>query len=163
MKESYFLRGSGGQGVQAVGMMLLHTADEMKKHASFYPEYGGSKRGGYSQCAVMISDEQISSFTDKTFTCLALMNKDSFDKYKDAVKEEGVLVYNSSLIKDELVSNQYGAVGVPLDALAREAGNQKAVNTVLYGFLTRYKNLADLETAKKIVEGHSVQIQNFWM
>lgn len=151
MKRTFFLRGSGGQGVQVVGMMLLHAMEELGGHATFFPEYGASKRGGFSQCAVMTSDEPIRSFTSKKFDITVVLNEDSYVKYKEAVKDGGTLVYNSCLINDVEGSDAHAIVGIPLDSLARDIGNQKVMNTLLFGFLVRYMGMMSMEQAQKIV------------
>ena len=152
MKKTFFLRGSGGQGVQVVGMMLLHTMEELGGYATFFPEYGASKRGGFSQCAVMTSDSPIRSFTAKKFDVTVVLNEDSYNKYKTAVVNGGTLVYNSSLINDVESGEGFTVVGIPFDALARDIGNQKVMNTLLFGFLARYMDMMSFEQAQKIVD-----------
>lgn len=151
MKRSYFLRGSGGQGVQVVGMMLLYAINEQGGYASFFPEYGSNKRGGFSQCAVMTSSEPIYSFTAPEFDTLVLLNQDSFDKFGTAVKAGGLRIVNSGLIHDAGELADVKTVGVPFDEIARNVGDQKVMNTLLFGFLAGYLGIVDRAAAEKIV------------
>lgn len=152
MKKTFFMRGSGGQGVQVVGMMLLHTVEELGGYATFYPEYGASKRGGFSQCAVMTSDEPIRSFTAQAFDVTVVLNEDSYEKFGGAVKPGGVLIYNSSLIARVAPAEGITVLGVPFDELARELGSQKVMNTLVYGFLMAYTGLMGIDGARRVVE-----------
>ena len=151
MKKSYFLRGSGGQGVQVVGMMLLHAIDKKGDYASFFPEYGASKRGGFSQCAIVTDSKPIMSFTSKLFDTTVVLNMDSYTKYGEAVKPGGTLVVNGSLIKDVEDKTDVNVVSVHFDELAREAGSQKVMNTLLFGFLAKYQGIVDFDTATEVV------------
>ena len=152
MKTSYFLRGSGGQGVQVVGMMLLYAMNEKGGHASFFPEYGSNKRGGFSQCAVVTDEKPIYSFTHSKFNVLVLLNEDSYEKYGQAVIDKGgIRILNSGLIKEIDEKPNVKTVTVPFDELARNIGDQKVMNTLVFGFLVRYLDVIDRETAKSIV------------
>ncbi|MCJ7837513.1 2-oxoacid:acceptor oxidoreductase family protein [Cuneatibacter sp. NSJ-177] len=152
MKTSFFLRGSGGQGVQVVGMMLLHAINEQDGYASFFPEYGSNKRGGFSQCAVMTSGEPIYSFAAATYDAEVLLNQDSYDKFGDSVKKGGILILNSSLISHPKEHPDITVLSVPFDELARQVGDRKVMNTLVFGFLTCCMDVATEEEAGKIVE-----------
>ena len=151
MKTSYFLRGSGGQGVQVVGMMLLYAMNEKGGHASFFPEYGSNKRGGFSQCAVVTDEKPIYSFTSSKFDALVLLNEDSYEKYGQAVREGGTRILNSGLIKSIDGTTDAKTIAVPFEEIARSVGDQKVMNTLVFGFLARYLDVVDRETAKRIV------------
>ena len=152
MKQEFFLRGSGGQGVQVVGNMLVYAMSETGRYATFFPEYGSNKRGGFSQCAVMMSDEPISSFTTDRFDVLVLLNPDSAEKFGHAVKPGGVRIVNSSLIHDLEELPEVRTIGVPFDEIAREVGDQKVMNTLLFGYLAAKTGFVDREIAELIVE-----------
>ena len=151
MKTSYFLRGSGGQGVQVVGTMMLYAMSELGGYATFFPEYGSSKRGGFSQCAVVTGDEPIRSFTFKQFDVVILLNEDSYNKHKNSVKEAGTLIVNSSLIKNVDQSAANKVIELPVNEISEALGSTKVMNTLLFWFLARYMNLLTLEQADSIV------------
>lgn len=151
LKTSYFLRGSGGQGVQVAGTMLLYAMNEKGYYATFFPEYGANKRGGFSQCALMASDQPVYSFTDSKFDVVVALNEDSYEKFGMAVNKGGTLIVNSGLVKEATVPEGVRLLSIPFDEISRELGDQKVMNTLVFGFLVRYMELLPLETAREIM------------
>lgn len=135
MKKSFVFSGSGGQGIMSAGIMLAHTAIDMNKHSTYLPEYGPEQRGGSAKCTVIISDGEIISPLTKKCDNLIVMNEQAYAKFGDSVKEGGLLVLNSSRIKEEVIREDVKVLAVPVDDIALELGNVKAANIVLIGAL----------------------------
>ena len=155
MKTSYFLRRSGGQGVQVAGTMLLYAMNEKGYYATFFPEYGANKRGGFSQCTVAASDQPVYSFTDSRFDVTVTLNEDSYEKFGAAVYPGGTLIVNSSLVKEASAPEDVQLLSIPFDEISRELGDQKVMNTLVFGFLVRYMDLISLDAARKIMLSNS--------
>jgi len=135
MKNSFVFSGSGGQGIMSAGMMLAHAAIDMEKHATFLPEYGPEQRGGSAKCTVIISDGEIVSPLTKKCNILICMNEQAYNKFKDDVKEDGLLVVNSSRVTETADAGNVKVLSVPVDDIALELGNVKAANIVIIGAL----------------------------
>lgn len=135
MKQSFVFSGSGGQGIMSAGITLAHTAIDMGKHSTFLPEYGPEQRGGSAKCTVIISDSEIISPLTKKCDILVAMNEQAYAKFADDIKEGGLLVVNSSRIKEAISRDDVKVVAVPVDDIALELGNVKVANTVLIGAL----------------------------
>lgn len=135
MKKSFVFSGSGGQGIMSAGMMMAHAAIDMKKHATFLPEYGPEQRGGSAKCTVIISDDEIVSPLTKKCDNLVAMNEQAYNKFKDDIKEGGILVVNSSRITSEINRDDVKVIAVPVDDIALEVGNIKVANIVIIGAL----------------------------
>lgn len=135
MKKSFVFSGSGGQGIMSAGMMMAHAAIDMEKHATFLPEYGPEQRGGSAKCTVIISDDEIVSPLTKKCNNLVAMNEQAYNKFKDDIKEGGILVVNSSRITSEINRDDVKVIAVPVDDIALEVGNIKVANIVIIGAL----------------------------
>jgi 2-oxoglutarate ferredoxin oxidoreductase subunit gamma len=135
MKKSFVFSGSGGQGIMSAGMMLAHAAIDMEKHATFLPEYGPEQRGGSAKCTVIISDDEIVSPLTKKCDNLVAMNEQAYNKFKDDIKEGGILVVNSSRVTSEIDRYDVKVIAVPVDDIALEVGNIKVANIVIIGAL----------------------------
>jgi len=81
MKDEIFIAGAGGQGILALGKILAESAVEQGKFVTFYPSYGAEIRGGTTNCAVIVSDEEIGSPTISKANSLIIMNTPSFIKF----------------------------------------------------------------------------------
>ena len=135
MKQSFVFSGSGGQGIMSAGIMLAHAAIDEAKHATYLPEYGPEQRGGSAKCTVIISDGDIISPLTKKCDNLICMNEQSYRKFAGDLKEGGLLVLNSSRVKDEEIRADVRVLGVPVDDIALELGNVRVANIVLIGAL----------------------------
>ncbi|MDD6527833.1 MAG: 2-oxoacid:acceptor oxidoreductase family protein [Oscillospiraceae bacterium] len=135
MKESFVFSGSGGQGIMSAGITLAHTAIDMNKHATYLPEYGPEQRGGSAKCTVVISGDKIISPLPKQCDNLIVMNEQAYAKFGEDVRKGGILLLNSSRIKEEVKRDDVTVIAAPVDDIALELGNVKAANIVLLGIL----------------------------
>ena len=135
MKKSFVFSGSGGQGIMSAGIMLANAAIDMTKHATFLPEYGPEQRGGSAKCTVIISDDEIISPLTKKCDNLVAMNEQAYNKFRDSIKEGGILVVNSSRITNPIDRTDVKVIAVPVDDIALEVGNIKVANIVIIGAL----------------------------
>lgn len=139
MTQRIIIAGSGGQGIMLLGKVLAETAMREGRFVTWLPAYGAEVRGGTSHCMVVISDVQIGSpFIEKADT-LIIMNGPSLEKFKNRIKEKGLLIINSSLasgaVNKNLLTFKY-----PFTEMAIKAGNIRVANMVALGcFLSRTK------------------------
>ena len=123
--------GFGGQGVMMIGQMLAYAANEDNLNSLWFPSYGPETRGGTANCAVIISSNYINSPIFSKANCLIAMNKPSLDKFIDKVEDDGVILYNESLINEVTTNKQI--IGVPVNSMAAELGNPRVINMVMMG------------------------------
>ena len=146
MKQSFVFSGSGGQGIMSAGITLAHTAIDMDKHATYLPEYGPEQRGGSAKCTVVISDDTIVSPLPKQCDNLIVMNGMAYAKFGEDVKEGGILLINSSRIKEPVERDDVTVISAPVDDIALELGNDKAANIILLGILIGATEVVSRET-----------------
>ncbi len=141
--------GFGGQGILSLGMMLSQLSMERNMEVTWLPSYGPEMRGGVANCSVVVSKNAIGSPVVDNPNVLVALNRPSLEKFGPLMPEEGLVVYNSSLI-DQVPADVKGHVfALPATDLASEAGTAKAANVVVLGFVARKTgmfDLSDLET-----------------
>jgi len=140
--------GFGGQGVLSLGLMVAQMATERNMEVTWLPSYGPEMRGGVANSSVVIGENPIGTPVVDVPDVLVALNRPSMDKLSPLVKEDGLIVYNSSLI-DQIPADLKGKVcPLPATTLAAEAGTVKAANVVVLGFIARMTGiftLAELE------------------
>lgn len=152
MKQSFVFSGSGGQGIMSAGIMLAHTAIDEGKHATYLPEYGPEQRGGSAKCTVIVSDGEIISPLTKKCDNLICMNEQAYKKFADSLKPGGLLVLNSSRIRNTEMPVGTRVISVPVDDIALELGNVRVANVVLIGALIGATNIVSKEIFIKSLE-----------
>jgi len=147
--EQIIIAGFGGQGIILAGKLLSQTAMNAGKQVTFMPSYGAEMRGGTANCMVIISNEQIASPLVSAPDSVIIMNKASLGKFKDRVRPDGLLIYNSSLINEPTISDSVKTVAIPVDDIAVELGNKRCANMVALGAYLESKKLFGYEAAAK--------------
>lgn len=151
MKKTFLIAGSGGQGVQTLGMLMAIAATEARYKATYLPAYGGEMRGGTSNCTTTISDCFIGAPNAATYDTVVTLNAPSYAKFASKVKEGGTLIYNSSLITEPVSADNNTVYSLDLGNLVEEVGNPLSLNAILYGFLTGFIGIPT-EIAKAVLE-----------
>ena len=105
MEERIILAGSGGQGVQTLGFLLAKVGMSDKKRVTWLPSYGAEKRGGFSFCHVVISDEEIYSPYVENPDTLILFDQRALNTYEKFVMKNTLVLENSSLIREDSIQN----------------------------------------------------------
>jgi len=148
MTEKSFFAGFGGQGIVSLGQLWVYFAMHEGKNVTFFPFYGAEKRGGIARASVIISDDEIASPLVTVPDSALVMNTDSLPLCEKILKENGLIVINSSLVKEEPRRNGLKVVKIEATGIAEQIGNVRFANMVALGAmakLTKALNLADIE------------------
>jgi 2-oxoglutarate ferredoxin oxidoreductase subunit gamma len=140
--------GFGGQGVLTAGLILGKTATETGRHVTWIPSYGSEMRGGTANCSVKISETKIASPFIREIDILIAMNQPSVDKFEGAVKPGGLMVVNSSLVRDHSFRQDIRVVQVDATAIAEGLANPRGANLAMLGGLAAAGALMDAETIR---------------
>ncbi len=103
------------------------------KEVTWFPSYGAEIRGGTANCTVIISDELIGSPVVTNPDILIAMNDASLNKFQPRLKQNGLLVFDSALIKEPALRADIQIAGVPATEISSKIGNTKSANMVLLG------------------------------
>ena len=140
--------GFGGQGVLSLGMMLAQMSMQRNMEVTWLPSYGPEVRGGVANSSVVVSKTPIGTPVVDNPDVLVALNRPSLEKFGPLVPEDGLIVYNSSLIDQIPADLKCKVYALPATDLASTAGTVKAANVVVLGFVARKTGmfeLADLE------------------
>jgi 2-oxoglutarate ferredoxin oxidoreductase subunit gamma len=143
MREEFHFRGSGGQGILLMGLVLAYSALEEGLHLSWIPSYGAERRGGPSFCAVTVSDEPVDCPVTDQPTLLFTMDQRAARTYAPSLRPDAVLVYNSTMVS-EPPAGRFKSYGVEASRLAAEAKLAQAANMVALGAVLAVKPVVKL-------------------
>jgi len=153
MIEHVIIAGAGGQGIMLLGKVLAEAAMREDKYVTWLPSYGAEVRGGTAHCLIVISDTEIGSpYIDKADT-LIIMNEPSLKRFKNRIKNKGLLIVNSSLagdIKD--IDKSIHILKHPFTDLAVGLGNIKVANMIALGFFISQKNIVDSKSVSCVIQ-----------
>jgi len=153
MHHEILIGGFGGQGILFLGRVLATAGMIEGYEVSWFPSYGPEMRGGTASCTVIISEEEIgATVTDHPDICI-VMNEPSFNRFSPLVKEGGLLVVNSSLIRENCSRQDIDILEVPANELAgKEVGVAETTNMVILGALIARKPVVSFSAAEKALE-----------
>ncbi len=154
MAKNYEIRlsGSGGQGLILAGIILAKAAVHDKHRTTQTQSYGPESRGGYSRADVIISDTEIYFPEATSFDCLLALTQEACDKYLFDLKEKGVLIVDTSFVKNLSLVSEY-TYEVPFTDLAQEKlGSPITTNIISLSFLVRVTGVVKEESLKKAIE-----------
>lgn len=129
------IAGFGGQGVLFTGKLLAYLAMLEGKHVTWFPSYGAEVRGGTANCTVIISDEMIGAPAVHNPNTLLIMNEASLKRFEPQLKPRGLLIMNTSLIKNHPVRSDIEIIRIKATDIAEELGNSQVANMVMLGAL----------------------------
>jgi 2-oxoglutarate ferredoxin oxidoreductase subunit gamma len=151
MTEKSFFAGFGGQGIVSLGQIWVYCAMKEGKNVTFFPFYGAEKRGGIARASVIVSDEEIASPLVTIPDSALVMNADSLPLCEGILKEGGLLLVNSTLVKDEPGRRDIRAVKLELTTLAEKIGSIRFANMVALGALAKLTGALALSEAEGIL------------
>ncbi|MFH1613180.1 MAG: 2-oxoacid:acceptor oxidoreductase family protein [bacterium] len=144
MKQKIIIAGYGGQGIILAGNLLAYAAMQEKKEVTLFKSYGIEMRGGFANCSIIISSEEIGSPIISQADIGIFMNDISFKKLESKVKKNGIIILNSSLIKE--ISNEQNFIKIPASDIAEKIGNVKITNMVMIGKYIAITQIISLES-----------------
>lgn len=148
MTEKSFFAGFGGQGIISLGQLWVYFGMREGKNVTFFPFYGAEKRGGVARASVIVSDDEIASPLVTTPDSALVMNTDSLPICEESLKDGGLMLINSSLVKEEPERSGLKIVRIEASGIAEQIGNILFANMVALGAmakLTKALNLDDIE------------------
>ncbi len=137
--------GFGGQGILTQGLILANVSMEAGKELTWVPSYGSEMRGGTASCHLRISDDAISNPFYSKMTMLVAMNEASVDKYESMIEENGVLVVNSSMVKNRSYRKDIKVIEVPATELSMQMKNPRGANIIMLGAAIAASKLSPVE------------------
>ena len=146
------ITGFGGQGVVLAGYVIGRaTAIQANQHATMIQSFGPEARGSSCSATLVLSSEPVLYPYIRRPDVLVAMSHDGYATYRDELKDDGVIIYESDLVKPEPKPGQR-AFGVPSTRLAEQLGRVLIQNIVMLGFfgaVTKFVPRAQMREAVK--------------
>jgi 2-oxoglutarate ferredoxin oxidoreductase subunit gamma len=150
MKKDIRICGFGGQGVILSGFIIGKAASVfMDYHAVQSQSYGPEARGGAARSEIIISDEKIGYPRPIGVDCLVAMSQESFDTYRDDIRDDAVIIVDSDLVKKHDIGRPLYKVHA--QKIAEDLGNKIVTNIVMVGAFTSIFPVLKPEAVKESV------------
>lgn len=144
------LSGSGGQGMIFGSVVMCEAVGyDGDKKVVQSQSYGPEARGGASKADVVISDNEIYYPKAMKLDMLLAMTQEALDKYYPDLKEDGILIVDTSLVTEYPTDDFYG---LEFTRLARaEIGSIVVANVMALGAICALTGLFSKEALEKAV------------
>lgn len=149
MTEEILIAGFGGQGVLSMGKIMAYSGVMQGMEVSWMPSYGPEMRGGTANVTVIISSERISSPIIRYFDTVIILNQQSLDKFENAVKPGGVLIYDGNGITRHPERKDITLYRVDATEEAARMNSSKTFNMIVLGGYLKVRPVLKLENVLK--------------
>lgn len=144
--------GFGGQGVVLSSYIIGRAcAVNAGLHATMIQSFGPEARGSACSATLVVSDEPVLYPYVNRPDILVVMSAEGYEKYRDELKEGGVLVYEENLVRPQFKDGQK-AFGIPSTRIAESLGRVIVQNIVMVGFVTEVTGIVPRETMREAVK-----------
>ncbi len=145
------LCGFGGQGVVLAGVILGNAAVNDGLNAAQAASYGSEARGSACRSEVIVSKSKIVYPHIRKADILGVMSQQGYDKFHPRLKTDGLLAYDSSLVKvDEGLSNRLAPIPAT-DKAVSELDTRIAANIVFLAAIASLSGVVSREALEKAV------------
>ena len=141
MIERLIVAGFGGQGIVFLGRLLADAMMHEGRNVTCLPAYGPEVRGGWANCHVIISSDEICSPAVTRPSALIAMNQISWDHFSPRLEPDGLAVVNASMATACAASPSQRILPVAATDIANELGDVRATNMVMLGAYNHARGL----------------------
>ena len=129
--------GEGGQGVVTSAEGLAQSSTQVGYHALTFATFPSQILGGPTWTQARIAVDPVLAPGDDVDVLVAF-NQEAYDNHAEEVREDGVVIFNSTEFQ---LDGDPRAFGLPIEELARSTGNNRAGNMVIMGALAHLVNM----------------------
>ena len=129
--------GEGGQGVVTSAEGLAQSSTQVGYHALTFATFPSQILGGPTWTQARIAVDPVQAPGDDVDVLVAF-NREAYDSHQEEVRDDGVVIFNSSEFELEGDSRSFG---LPIEDLAKSTGNNRAANMVVMGALAHLVNM----------------------
>lgn len=152
MRREIRLSGSGGQGLILAGIILAEGAILSDLNSVQTQSYGPEARGGASKSEVIISDKDINFPKVREADILLCLTQKSFDEYSNTIKDNGIIVIDSSVNESDIEYKTVKLLKLPIIETAKvELGKEMVANIVALGVMNEIIDSVDSDMLKKAI------------
>jgi 2-oxoglutarate ferredoxin oxidoreductase subunit gamma len=141
--------GYGGQGVVLISTVIGRAwAVHAGKHAAMIQSFGPEARGSSCSATLAMSEREVLYPYVRHPDVLVAMSSEGFELYKEELKGDGVLVYESNLVHPVVKPTQR-AYGIPSTRIAESLGRVLVQNVVMLGGFSAITKLVPLDAMRE--------------
>ena len=146
------ITGYGGQGVVLSAYIVGRAcAIGAGRHATMIQSFGPEARGSACSATLVISDSEVLYPYVRRPDIFVAMSTEGYDKYRDELRDDGVLVYEQDLVHPTFKEGQ-PAFGIPSTRIAEGLGRALVQNIVMVGFLTAVTRIVARDVMREAVK-----------
>ena len=152
MRREIRLSGFGGQGLILAGIILAEGAILSDLNSVQTQSYGPEARGGASKSEVIISDKDINFPKVREADILLCLTQKSFDEYSNTIKDNGIIVIDSSVNESDIEYKTVKLLKLPIIETAKvELEKEMVANIVALGVMNEIIDSVDSDMLKKAI------------
>ena len=146
------ITGMGGQGVVLSGHIIGRAcAIDANNHATMIQSFGPEARGSACSATLAVSETEVLYPYIGRPDVFAVMSAEGYETYRDELKDDGILIYESDLVHPTPKKGQM-AYGVPSTRIAESLGRSIVQNIVMLGFVTAATKIVSREQMREAVK-----------
>ncbi len=131
---SILIGGKAGFGIDKAGSIIAGILNQLGYRLYIYRDYPSLIRGGHTFSIIRASGQKIAAHQEKTDFLLAL-NQDTVNFHKERLKNNSIVIYDSTSVKSE-------GIGVPIGSIIQEEEASEIMrNSCIIGALCKVAGL----------------------
>jgi len=152
LRGEVMFSGVGGGGVLLAGECTARAALQAYEHVVWFPNYSAAVRGGACECFVIFSDDEIASPVLSQVQSVVILDPAQLKASEERVRPGGVLIIESTGLKDRTARKDITVITVPAQEQARAMGNPRGANFIILGKYIGVSKLLDPALVEKDLE-----------
>ncbi|HPS79904.1 MAG TPA: 2-oxoacid:acceptor oxidoreductase family protein [Thermoanaerobaculaceae bacterium] len=141
--------GYGGQGVVLISTVIGRAwAVHAGKHAAMIQSFGPEARGSACSATLAMSETEVLYPYVRHPDVLVAMSSEGYELYRKELKEDGILIYESNLVKPKAQAGRKD-YGVPSTRIAESLGRVLVQNVVMLGFFSAITRLVPMDAMEE--------------
>ena len=146
--------GFGGQGIIRCALIAGKALSLYgNKFSTMNQSFGPEARGSACSSQLIVSDDRVLYPYITQPEILISMSQEAYDKYEPELRDNGILIIDSDLVKPKPVRAKIKFYSIPSTRFAEELGNRIIANLVMMGFFTAITKITTPEVMKKALPG----------
>lgn len=132
-KVELIIVGLGGMGVLVAGRLLASAALGSHEHVSWMPTYGEARRGGLSECTIILSQDEIASPILDVAGAILMLDSSQIKAFEQRVRPGGMMIVEKAGLKEKPGREDIKVVPVSGMEMAMGLGSLQTANLVMLG------------------------------
>jgi 2-oxoglutarate ferredoxin oxidoreductase subunit gamma len=146
--------GFGGQGIIRCALIAGKALSLYgNKFTTMNQSFGPEARGSACSSQLIVSDDRVLYPYITQPEILISMSQEAYDKYEPELRDNGILIIDSDLVKPKPPRAKIKFYSIPSTRFAEELGNRIIANLVMMGFFIAITKITTPEVMKKALPG----------